>query len=73
MWIDTQKPTATATLDPPEPNGDPTEGYEGTYNTPVDGGDHSKPMTARVGSGVQAITYRLDKNSVAALHRAGSG
>ena len=60
MWIDTQKPTATATLDPPEPNGAPTEGYEGTYNTPVEVTLNADD--GEVGSGVQAITYRLDKN-----------
>nr|WP_211239711.1 ThuA domain-containing protein [Jiangella gansuensis] len=49
-------PAVSATLDPPEPNGDPAPGYEGTYNTPV-----SVAVTATdEGSGVEAVEYALD-------------
>jgi glucose/arabinose dehydrogenase/type 1 glutamine amidotransferase len=53
---DTTPPTVTATLDPPEPNGDPAPGYEGTYHTPVevtlDALDDE--------SGVDTVEYALD-------------
>lgn len=52
---DDTPPTVTATLDPPEPNGDPAPGFEGTYNTPV-------TVTLEAtddGSGVDTIEYAL--------------
>lgn len=53
---DQAPPTVTATLDPPEPNGDPAPGYEGTYHTPV-----TVILEATdEGSGVDTVEYALD-------------
>jgi hypothetical protein len=53
---DETPPTVTATLDPPEPNGDPAPGYEGTYNTPV-----TVTLDAiDEGSGVDTVEYALN-------------
>ncbi|MGH3355048.1 MAG: OmpL47-type beta-barrel domain-containing protein, partial [Nocardioidaceae bacterium] len=54
--VDETAPTVSASLDPPEPNGDPAPGFEGTYSSPV-----TATLDATdEGSGVATTEYALD-------------